>query len=51
MIRNRQTTLKSKIATTQPIEKVIVPRAPEPAEEQVEEVVASYDPEPAEEQV
>ena len=49
--RNKQTTLKSKIATTQQTERVIVPREPEPVEEQVEEVVASHTPEPIEEQV
>ena len=49
--RNKQTTLKSKIATTQQTERVIVPREPEPVEEQVEEVVASHEPEPVEEQV
>ena len=48
--RNRQTSFKSKTATAQPIEKVIVPREPEPVAEQFEEVVSSHEPEPVAEQ-
>ena len=49
--RNEYTTPGVEIATTQPIEKVIVPREPEPIEEPIEKVVMPHEPEPVEEAV
>ena len=40
--------LKSEPATTQPVEKAVVPREPKPAEEQMEKVVIPREPKPAE---
>ena len=45
------TNLKPETATTQPVEKAVIPREPKPAEEQVEKVVIPREPKPAEEQV
>ena len=49
--RNEYTTPVVEMATTQPIEKVVVPREPEPVEERVEKVEMPYEPELVEEQV
>ena len=40
--------LKSETATTQQVEKAVVPREPKPAEEQIEKVVIPREPEPVE---
>ena len=45
------THLRSETATTQHVEKVVVPRKPEPVEETVEKVGAPHEPEPVEEAV
>ena len=45
------TTPKVEIATTPPVEKVIVPREPEPVEEQIEDMVMPDEHEPVEEYV
>ena len=44
------TNLKPETATTQYVEKAVVPREPEPAEEQVEKVVVPQEPEPVEDE-
>ena len=49
--KNEHTTPEVEIATTQPVEKVIVPRESEPVEEPIEKVVMPHEPESVEEQV
>ena len=49
--QNEYTTPEVEIPTAQSVEKVIVPRDPEPVEEQLEDIVMPYEQEPAEEQV
>ena len=44
------TNLKSEIATTQHVEKAVVPREPKPVEEQIEKVLVSQEPEPVEDE-
>ena len=46
---NTHTNLESEIATTQQVEKVVIPRKPKPIEEQVENVTMPDEPQPVEE--